>query len=1338
MRRTPNSPADWERRIEAARDLHRQADWLNDRGHSMAAYHKAIKAVDAWRLLTRKQPNNLAAQQGMAEALSLVSGIAPKLGRRERALESAKEAAAMYGHLAQEDRNAFGPHEAISLANLAYHLGVLGRREEALETARKALFISRMVQGEASVLYESEMLSSLGFRLSDSGDQKNAEKAADLSISMLYRESPQRFINAEPRSIKTLRKVETRRREAALKEAWNRLRISEMLSRLNAFDDYNGLAVVYDLHRIGIYLGDLGRREEALSIAQRAVAAVRKLEGKLFSETRYSQHLVARFLNILGIRLSDLGRVEEARDAVQEAFGIRVKLARESPQTFFCNEAKFQCLGICLSNLGQCEEALTSAAEVVRVFQRLARENPSAFRPYLARSLTDRGYWFYKLGRHQEGLRDGRAALGIYRHLEGPNLQEWQLERARALNNLGVQLRDLGRHNSALNAFQEAIQIYRQIAEGNMIKFQSYLANCISNWGFCLGDLGRREESLSAAKEALEIFQGLAQMNPDSAEFELETARYLHHLGVSLCNSRLYDEALEASEQALSIYRRWRQRQPVDHDHAEEIDVWIARSLTNCGYCMVSLGRPIEALDAAKESVEIYSRWNRQPDLARSFYNLGNRFATIGQHEEALDAARSALHLYRLLATESSRLFGSHVARSLNNVGIRLGHLGRREEALAAAKKALATASRAGVYQRNVDLGIPAESHRQIALAKMQMNDLQGARSHLASATSLIERGSHRLVRAIDRELAIQRFSGCLELRVRVALRCWEVKRRQVYLREALQAAESARSRHLLELLGDAERLPNASSLTRRAWRNHRRAVHQAQWRLEALERGDAEGQDRSLGGRRSSSQWAGQRWAFTQVREESAKSIPPDPQELRKARTELRTAKAGLDRLVAEIRLKDPDFEPFQPVRPLSARDQLSMVSASDSEVWCLSWLVTEDRTFAFALGPGVQPVGLDLGDAGSKSLKQAASGLDWTGDLQQSSLRRVAELILWPVMRHLPREARGCLPPHLILVTNGILQSLPLHALPLPDEWGGGCLGDQFATTTTPSLSLAHRLARHAPAVCRGALAVVNPESWHEGFLAFGALEAIAFREHHAHAKVRLGREATVDGLIRSAASGSGIVHVSAHMGSDPVDPLASRIRLSGKSLTLRDLYGKLKMDGTWLTILNGCQSGVMGEAAAGHPEGLPLGFLFGGSTNVISTLHTVFDVSSALLMDRFHQELRPGVSVSMALKHASDWLRGHRTEAVPDALVDGPTAARAIRAFTARARAFRGKPTLGKPWPEILRHCMDRAREVETDPQPPFRTLQHWAAHVAIGASWLPTPPPRRRRSASARKP
>jgi len=242
---------------------------------------------------------------------------------------------------------------------------------------------------------------------------------------------------------------------------------------------------------------------------------------------------------------------------------------------------------------------------------------------------------------------------------------------------------------------------------------------------------------------------------------------------------------------------------------------------------------------------------------------------------------------------------------------------------------------------------------------------------------------------------------------------------------------------------------------------------------------------------------------------------------------------------------------------------------------------------------------------------------------------------------------------------------------------------------------------------------------------FLGFSALEGVAFRERHPMSAVLMGSKATREGFLRGVRRAPGICRVSSHMSADPKDPLKSSLGLHDGTLELRDIYNRMRMDGTWLTILNGCESGVLGKASAGNPEGLPLGFLFAGSTTVVSTLWKVDDLPSALLMDRFHLELsREGVSVSMALQRAANWLRGHRPTSDSEALGNGVEAASAIRELSARVRRFRGKPRLRKPWREILAYCEREARECEGrfPDRPPFSHPLYWAGHVAMGAAWL----------------
>jgi CHAT domain-containing protein len=55
-----------------------------------------------------------------------------------------------------------------------------------------------------------------------------------------------------------------------------------------------------------------------------------------------------------------------------------------------------------------------------------------------------------------------------------------------------------------------------------------------------------------------------------------------------------------------------------------------------------------------------------------------------------------------------------------------------------------------------------------------------------------------------------------------------------------------------------------------------------------------------------------------------------------------------------------------------------------------------------------------------------------------------------------------------------------------------------------------------------------------------------------------------------------------------------------------------------------------------------GLPTGFLYAGARTVVSTLWRVFDLSSALLVSKFHQQRLAGNEVGAALRSAQLWLR------------------------------------------------------------------------------------------------
>jgi tetratricopeptide (TPR) repeat protein len=161
-------------------------------------------------------------------------------------------------------------------------------------------------------------------------------------------------------------------------------------------------------------------------------------------------------------------------------------------------------------------------------------------------------------------------------------------------------------------------------------------AGALQMWGFALSALGRRAEALEATQEAVDLYRRLAQQNPDA---------FLPNL---------------------------------------------ARSLNNLGKVLSEMGRRAEALEATQEAVEIRRQLAQQnpdaflPDLARSLHNLGADLSEMGRRAEALQATQEAVDLYRRLAQQNPDAFLPDLARSLGAYGVVLRDLGRSAEAAAA------------------------------------------------------------------------------------------------------------------------------------------------------------------------------------------------------------------------------------------------------------------------------------------------------------------------------------------------------------------------------------------------------------------------------------------------------------------------------------------------------------------------------------------------------------------------------------------------------------------------------------------------------------------------------
>jgi tetratricopeptide (TPR) repeat protein len=473
------------------------------------------------------------------------------------------------------------------------------------------------------------------------------------------------------------------RREEALALAEEAVRLYQQLAGQRPDTFLPGLAM--SLHNLANSLHHLGRREEALAQAEEAVRLYRQL-----AQQRPDAFLpdLATSLNNLATMLSDLGRREEALAQAEEAVRIRWQLAEQRPDAFLPDLAmSLNNLALMLSALGRHEEALAKAEEAVRIYRRLALQRPDAFLPYLATSLNNLAAMLRDLGRREEALAQAEESVRIYRQLAQQRPDAFLPDLAASLSNLAVMLRDLGRREEALAQAEEAVRLYGQLAERRPDAFLPYLAGSLNNLATMLRDLGRHEEALARAEEAVRIYRQLAEQRPDA--FLPNLAASLNTLANMLRDLGRREEALARAEESVRLRRQLAEQQP------DAFLPDLAGSLHNLAIMLSDLGRREEALVQGEKAVCIYRQLAQQrpgaflPDLAGSLNSLATTLSELGRRAEALAQAEEAVRLYGQLAQQRPDAFLPDLAGSLNNLATMFSDLGRREEASVRAEESV-------------------------------------------------------------------------------------------------------------------------------------------------------------------------------------------------------------------------------------------------------------------------------------------------------------------------------------------------------------------------------------------------------------------------------------------------------------------------------------------------------------------------------------------------------------------------------------------------------------------------------------------------------------------------
>jgi CHAT domain-containing protein/tetratricopeptide (TPR) repeat protein len=253
--------------------------------------------------------------------------------------------------------------------------------------------------------------------------------------------------------------------------------------------------------------------------------------------------------------------------------------------------------------------------------------------------------------------------------------------------------------------------------------------------------------------------------------------------------------------------------------------------------------------------------------------------------------------------------------------------------------------------------------------------------------------------------------------------------------------------------------------------------------------------------------------------------------------------------------------------------------------------------------------------------------------------------------------RRLRDAGATSVLLVLAGRLGLTALHAAPYETDGRRRCLVDEFDVRYAPSAAVTAtsdpQASRQDASRTPSLVGIANPN----GDLPYAEaeLDAIAAMFPAGDRNTGTGTTATKERLLEALEAGPRqpggalYVHLACHGLYDPVRPLDSCLRLAGQErLTLGELLDKQVFRHARLIVASACQTAITDFADLPDESlGLLSGCLHAGAPAAIGTLWSVNDLSTALLMTRFHQYLHNGdvdgpLPLARALRMAQCWLR------------------------------------------------------------------------------------------------
>ncbi len=885
---------------------------------------------------------------------------------------------------------------------------------------------------------------------------------------------------------------------------------------------------------------------------------------------------------IYGERAENL---ELAIDAYQQALEVRT---REAMPIEWAEVKMNLATAYCDRIIGERAENIEAAIDAYQKVQEIMTREAMPIAWAEATSNLATAYCNRILGERVENLE---AAIDTYRQaLEVMTREAMPIEWAKVTMNLAAAYysRIFGKRaeniEAAIDAYQQALEVITR--EAMPIVWAQTMVNLAAAYRDRIhGErAGNLEAAIDAYGQALEVITREA-MPVEWAHIvhNLATAYYFRIRGTRANN---LDAAIGAYLQALEV--RTREAMPIE---------W-ARTINDLAnaYSDRIRGEPSEniekAIDAYQQTLEVMTREAMPVEWATAMMNLGIAYCNR-IHGERADNLEAAIDAYRqALEVRTRKAMPVEWAEVTTNLGVAYRNriCGERGENIETAINA---------YQQALEVmtreAMP-DAHRstQRNLANLCFAEARWAEAGIALQGVLAANNLLYLAAATpEARLAELREVHDMPARLSYALVQTATDGDGSPLQYAVLALEQNRARWLSEALTLRGERPE--SVPDEAWQRFAACGRQVQ-DLQAEAR-----LTESIAGKR----------------------------EYVVLSRNLAAAHAALEEAVDEVRRHAPDFMPVPTFADVQAAAKVSpLVYIVATPAGGLALIIYDDE---------IAPVWLDaLTDEALRERVQTylEAYAPWRSDSHDDAARTawydalealiawLRETVMLPLHAALPEGAA-----RITLIPTGYLALLPLPAA-----------GKGVFTYAPNARALAAAQAVAARRAATALLAVENPD----GSLDTSREEvAVTLDTFPVAGRAHLPHEVATRQAVLDALPDHNVWHFSTHGIAGWRQPLEGGLLAADGLITLRDLL-QLQAEAR-LAVLSACETGVPGMELPDEVIGLPTGLLQAGVAGVVSSLWTVNNLSTTLLMIRFYQAWRvEGQAPPDALYAAQGWLR------------------------------------------------------------------------------------------------